>query len=382
MSKNAPSVFVSYRRADTQHATDRLVERLKDEFGVSQVFQDVGNIPYGANFRTVITQEIDIRDIVLIMIGSQWGKLTNERANDVGDSARIEVELALGMNKLVIPVLVDNTKMPDANLLPPQIRDVCGLNAAHLRPNPDFDDDAERLISQIRDWHKQRIGSGTLPKRPSGANLAPAPLITEPAHPKWGFLRWIGLIAFGGVGAALALMWDPDNAGLAAVFAAVLVLLYANIILTIFNRWQRRESARGRWLIGLVLFAAAGAVFWGIAFAFLLDVHPNFLGLAAQYGFAAGITYIVFTVLLNIAARWSASRQRQTAPPTHAVLQHRAQQLSTPQVSPPAQLNLTPPASTPVNPPVVKPSAQVSPSSSTPRPAPNKNFAPLSDDEL
>ncbi len=378
MSKNAPSVFVSYRRADTQHVTDRLVERLKNEFGAGQVFQDVGNIPYGANFRTVITQEIDIRDIVLIMIGPYWGKLTSERAADPGDSARIEVELALSLNKLVIPVLVDNTKMPDANLLPPQIRDMCGLNAAHLRPNPDFDDDAERMISQIRDWHKQRIGSGTLPKRPSGTNLAPSSVMPPAARPKWGFWRWIGLIAFGGVGAVLTLMRDPDNAGLAVAYAAAQVLLYANIILPMFNRWQRRDSARGRWWIGLVLFAAASAGFWAIAFAFLLD-YGNFFGLAAQNGLAAGIAYIIFTVLLNIAARLSASRLNKTAPPTHTVLQHRAQQLSTPAVSPPSSAPIVKP-SAPVNPPPSKPPS--SPSSSTPRPASNKNFAPLSDDEL
>ncbi len=387
MSKNVPSVFVSYRRADTQHPTDRLVERLQDEFGAGQVFQDVGNIPYGANFRTVITEEIDKRDIVLIMIGPQWGKLTNERASDPNDSARIEVEQALTMGKLVIPVLVDNTKMPDPNLLPQHIRDMCGLNAAHLRPNPDFNEDADRLISQIRDWYRQRVGSGTLPKRPSGTNLAPSSVVPPPSRPKWGFWRWIGLIPFGGSGAALALTWDPDNVGLAVAYAAVLILLYTNIILPIFNRWQRRESAAGRWRIGLVLFAAAGAGFWGIGFAFLLQEYSNFWGLAAQNGILVGGVYIIFTVLLNIAARLSARRQHKPAPSSHVVLQQRAQQLSTPPVSPPAQLNLTPPPSAPV----VKPSAPVntpppnpqsSASSSTPRPAINKNFAPLSDDEL
>ncbi len=41
------SIFVSYRREDSRHQTDRLCDRLVDHFGAGQVFQDVDGIQQG-----------------------------------------------------------------------------------------------------------------------------------------------------------------------------------------------------------------------------------------------------------------------------------------------------------------------------------------------
>ena len=43
-------IFISYRRADSQYATDRIYEKLAAQFGADSVFMDIDDIPLGVNF--------------------------------------------------------------------------------------------------------------------------------------------------------------------------------------------------------------------------------------------------------------------------------------------------------------------------------------------
>ena len=88
----------------------------------------------------------------------QWAGITNSqgarRLDDPNDFVRIEVELALNNPKtLVIPVLVDNAAMPDAEDLPPSLRELCYRNAVKVRTDPDFPHDMQMLIRQLKPCH-------------------------------------------------------------------------------------------------------------------------------------------------------------------------------------------------------------------------------------
>ena len=49
----AGKVFISYRRADSQHVSDRIYEHLVERFGDDTVFKDVDSIPpAGVRIRT------------------------------------------------------------------------------------------------------------------------------------------------------------------------------------------------------------------------------------------------------------------------------------------------------------------------------------------
>jgi hypothetical protein len=50
----AGSIFVSYRREDSQHAAGRLVDRLTQSFGKDRIFMDVDAIEPGLDFVEVI----------------------------------------------------------------------------------------------------------------------------------------------------------------------------------------------------------------------------------------------------------------------------------------------------------------------------------------
>lgn len=155
ISHDAPRIFISYRRADSSAIVGRLYDRLSATFGKVNVFKDVDDIPLGANFRQVLNQEVSHCDVLLVMIGQEWHNhdaITGQsRLFDPDDFVRIEVESGLARdNLMVIPVLVNETVMPTRDELPPSLDDLCDLNAAILRNDPDFNRDSEWLIEQIQ----------------------------------------------------------------------------------------------------------------------------------------------------------------------------------------------------------------------------------------
>ncbi|MCU0477112.1 MAG: toll/interleukin-1 receptor domain-containing protein, partial [Anaerolineae bacterium] len=79
---------------------------MQRHFGEGNVFLDVGEIPFGVDFRVYLREQIAEHDVVLVLIGPKWGDIMRERASQANDFVRIEIENALAQNKLVIPTLV------------------------------------------------------------------------------------------------------------------------------------------------------------------------------------------------------------------------------------------------------------------------------------
>ncbi len=149
-----PKVFISYRRADSQTITDRIYDRLAAVFGEENVFQDVDSIRAGADFRVVLKDAVEFCDVVLVIIGSKWARVTDDlgqkRLMNPADFVRIELESALNSQKVVIPALIEGAMMPDADDLPPSLHELLFRNAVKIRHNPDFKRDIQRLIEQIQ----------------------------------------------------------------------------------------------------------------------------------------------------------------------------------------------------------------------------------------
>ena len=89
------------------------------------------------------------------MIGDAWLSLSRpdgtRRIDDPDDFVRIEIEAALGRNIPIIPVLIGNASIPQAEELPESLRELAYRQGLRVRPNPDFRHDVERLIRGIED---------------------------------------------------------------------------------------------------------------------------------------------------------------------------------------------------------------------------------------
>ncbi len=145
-----PKIFISYRRDDSEFVADAIYNEMKTHFGDGNVFIDVGEIPFGVDFRTYLRDQIDAHDVVLVLIGPKWADIMQARATQDSDFVRIEIENALRLNKLIIPVLVMKLEqMPDFSVLPASIRDLQWRNGAKIRREPDFRPDCKRVVDNI-----------------------------------------------------------------------------------------------------------------------------------------------------------------------------------------------------------------------------------------
>src|SRR5262249_7084687 len=146
-------VFVSYRREDTMAITGRLCDRLRAAFGRDNVFLDIDNIPYGADFVEHIELTLKQCDIVLVMIGPNWrGEMKGEcRIDEENDFVRNELRTALSRSMEILPILVAGARMPSSEEMPENIRSLARRNAAPLDIGRHFDRDAEKILFVMRD---------------------------------------------------------------------------------------------------------------------------------------------------------------------------------------------------------------------------------------
>ncbi|MEM8921132.1 MAG: TIR domain-containing protein, partial [Pseudomonadota bacterium] len=145
-------LFISYRRADSQHAVDRLYEGLRKHLKKSDIFIDVDNIPKGVDFVEHLSKQVAQCETLLVVVGPQWLTIKDEdgrrRLDDPQDFVRIEIEAALKRDIPVIPILLDNTPMPKAADLPPALQGFERRNAALLRRDA-FRADLGELIEDL-----------------------------------------------------------------------------------------------------------------------------------------------------------------------------------------------------------------------------------------
>ena len=143
-------VFLSYRRADTQHVAGRAGDRLSELY---ELFMDIDTIPPGVDFTDYVRRAVGSCDVLLAFIGDRWTSLTDDqgsrRLDDPTDWVVEEIRVALGRGVRVIPVLVEGAAMPTASELPESLRPLVNRQALLLRHNT-FSADFARLVAGIQ----------------------------------------------------------------------------------------------------------------------------------------------------------------------------------------------------------------------------------------
>jgi hypothetical protein len=144
-------ILISYRRDDIPVAAGWIAQRLKEQFGASNVFIDIDNIPIGRDFREHLQKVLGEIDVFIAVVGPRWmGPVAdNNRISDPEDWVRQEVAAALARKEIaVIPLLVDGAPMPKPADLPTDIQEFSFRNAAHFNTR-EFESQALRLINSI-----------------------------------------------------------------------------------------------------------------------------------------------------------------------------------------------------------------------------------------
>jgi len=148
------SIFLNYRREESEWVAGRLHDRLAAAFGMDRVFTDVDNIGPGQDFTTVLEAAVGSCRVLLAIIGRSWTNALDEagrrRLENPHDWVRVEIESALRRaGVLVIPVLTDNAPMPQANELPGELAQLSTRQAFKISVDR-FGRDSEDLIEYLR----------------------------------------------------------------------------------------------------------------------------------------------------------------------------------------------------------------------------------------
>ncbi len=144
-------VFISYRRDDGFAAATvpRLYERLCERYGAENVFMDVDTIPPGVDFANHLSEAVAQSNVLLAVMGRDWAKFIQERADDEDDFVRIEIESALERRIPVVPLLVGNATMPKSADLPPSIAPFSRRNGVLIDLARDFNAHVNRLADDL-----------------------------------------------------------------------------------------------------------------------------------------------------------------------------------------------------------------------------------------
>ena len=147
-------IFINYRREDSIGTAGRLHDRLAQAFGQKNLFMDVDSIPAGVDFVADLNSQVAACRVFLAVIGPNWLNAKDEsggrRLDNPDDFVAIEIAAALARDIRVIPVLVDDARMPKADKLPDPIKPLVRRNAVEVR-NSQFGRDAETLITRMRE---------------------------------------------------------------------------------------------------------------------------------------------------------------------------------------------------------------------------------------
>jgi hypothetical protein len=152
------SIFLSYRREDTEGQAGRLYDDLVAVVGPDSVFMDVAAIQPGRDFRKSIDQSLNSCGVFLSLIGRSWltAKDTSgqRRLDDPADFVRIETAAALKRDIPVIPVLVQGASAPKPDQLPDDLKELAFRNAVELT-HPRWNSDIQVLIEALRPYISQ-----------------------------------------------------------------------------------------------------------------------------------------------------------------------------------------------------------------------------------
>jgi pterin-4a-carbinolamine dehydratase len=153
MSRRTPSLFISYRRADTQSVARQLHSYFAARFGSHRVFMDRVEIRGGDDLNTRIDRALKDATIVIAVIGPDWLTLRGEgrvpRLQLEDDWVRRELRTALRERKKLIPLYVDDAlPIQDKRRLPADLSRLARIRGVKLE-HDHWEDGLEKLANLL-----------------------------------------------------------------------------------------------------------------------------------------------------------------------------------------------------------------------------------------
>lgn len=152
-TKKRGTIFINYRREDSNWNALALYNELQKYFDKAQIFKDFNAIQPGDDFVESISSALQRCDVLLVLIGSKWIDMKDDtgrrRLEDPDDFVRLEISKALSRGVKVIPVMLDEAKMPRSEQLPENLQPLTRRQLVEIDPTR-FEDDVRKLAEAIK----------------------------------------------------------------------------------------------------------------------------------------------------------------------------------------------------------------------------------------
>jgi|GEM_PF-6320909 len=145
VNQNEFSVFIAYRRKNVPHLTGRIYDKLVSQYGSERVFKDLESIPLGVNFDTRLQEALEKVSVFITIVGDNW----YDNINISTDYLRKEIEHALQRQIPIIPIFAGKETSFDRTRIPNELKAVALHQGIHVRSDPDFHIDMDRVIQAI-----------------------------------------------------------------------------------------------------------------------------------------------------------------------------------------------------------------------------------------
>lgn len=143
-------VFISYRRADSPDFVEHIRSWFIIRYGRENVFMDFDSIKPFEKFTDTIKEKITECDVVVVIIGPQWTKLLREKAARFQDDyVKLEVELALSLDKILAPICIKGAQLPQRQNLPPELSPILDYQFAELNSGTHILDNINKVLDEI-----------------------------------------------------------------------------------------------------------------------------------------------------------------------------------------------------------------------------------------
>lgn len=154
-------VFIVYRHTDSQHATDRIYSRLAPRhLAATDISTGKAPLVKDEKLTDAIRREVRAAKVCVVVIGpiciNQLDPHGRRRLDDPGDIVRVAVSEAVARGITIIPVLVENARMPTAAELPATMKPLSGLKPVAISKDR-FERDVDTLAGAILEAMGRRV---------------------------------------------------------------------------------------------------------------------------------------------------------------------------------------------------------------------------------
>ncbi|MGK3207300.1 toll/interleukin-1 receptor domain-containing protein [Amycolatopsis sp. MEPSY49] len=165
-------IFISYRHEDSMYVAREIAAGLANRTGWQRVFRDRDSLRAGELYPMSIRDAVSAADLVLAIIGPHWLDAQDDRGRsrlaDPRDWVRFELRTAFEHGIPVVPVLLDDVRLPSAAELPADVRSLSSSTCRRLRDRS-FTTDLRGLIDELTEAYGETSNDGprrSAPDRP------------------------------------------------------------------------------------------------------------------------------------------------------------------------------------------------------------------------